>query len=716
LHPNYDPTHERPFSQAFPAYQHPFPSNLELEQGPLTSNQDQYLSNHTNNPITQDPFSRSQRRNSNASSTSLISFDEPQTEEERKKEAEDEAKEEFLMNELLHGRGKDILTTSTVNDWPPESHIRPEAPALPKKEKLDSQQDKRDGGKSLAPEQVSMASSSQQPSADVLSVIPQETYQIKHIRYVEPDGNKLKRASILLQNENGPCPLISLVNALSLSRETLVLTEALRIREQLSLELLLGVVCEELVLSGSWEGDLSELHRFLLDLRKGMNVNPKFIGDEITAEDFLHNSNLQENRPLPQPRPGSFVHTREMELYNAFNIPLVHGWLPAPTSAWFPTLINHARNFEQAQDLILQQQFIIERVSAGGAEMSSEDNLIVSNASEIQLFLDASATQCTTYGLGVLAQSLKPGSWSIFFRNDHFGVLYKHLTTGTLYTLVTDAGYSSYEEIVWESLVDATGRGGAYFSGDFRSVSHAGAQPTTTTSAGLGDNEGWQTVTGRNSRQQGPQSSLDERVSSTPSLPPRTDTGSFIPPDTTGDTTDYDLALALHLQQEEDEEAERQQRQRRASAARTAGNLMTGGGNVSTPNRPLVNTSNYSAPRQPPRPSGNRIVSARYEPPPPPSNPVPVPEPIVRERNPEDVDPPPRYERVQSSGPASPVVYAQSPGGTMPRQNPGGPTAYSAMSSQHGTGPRRHAPSGSAGGPNQNYGQQQDDRDKCSVM
>lgn len=40
-------------------------------------------------------------------------------------------------------------------------------------------------------------------------------------------------------------------------------------------------------------------------------------------------------------------------------------------------------------------------------------------------------------------------------------------------TLVTDMGYATHDEIVWESLVDVNGAAAEMFSGDFRGVSHA---------------------------------------------------------------------------------------------------------------------------------------------------------------------------------------------------------------------------------------------------
>ncbi|KAF3918926.1 hypothetical protein ABW20_dc0105984 [Dactylellina cionopaga] len=480
---------------------------------------------------------------------------------------------------------------------------------------------------SAAPIPVSSEPTAQNATSSVPASIPQETYQIKHVRFLDPATNKLIQSSILIQNENGPCPLIALVNVLSLSRETLVLAEGLRIRETLSLELLLNVVCEELVLTGSWTGDLSELFKFLMNLRTGMNVNPKFVTDDISADDFLRSRNVQESRSLPQPKPGDFEQTRELILYSAFNIPLVHGWLPAPTSPMFPVLVQHARDFEKAQDVIIQQQFILEKGSKG-EPVSQEDSEIVAKAHEIQEFLESTGTQLTSYGLNVLQTKLPPGSWSIFFRNDHFSTLYKHPRSGELYTLVTDSGYATYEEIVWESLVDGTGRGGEYFSGDFRPVGHGHGhgnnnvhhqQSGNILDPNSGDG-GWQPVQNRrSSRQQGAPPGLSGQRRPVQSLIPP-ETAPIVPPDTTGDTTDYDLALAIHLQQEEEERAARIQQNRTNLNPSRIQNLTTANQPPSrnvVSSQPVTTTgvrpsssSNYR-PTQPPRPTGRQAQELR---------------------------------------------------------------------------------------------------------
>ncbi|RVD88413.1 uncharacterized protein DFL_002599 [Arthrobotrys flagrans] len=580
---------------------------------------------------------------------------------------------------------------------------------------------------SQAPIPVTSEPPTQSGTAGVIQpTIPLETYQIKHIRFLNPATNKLAQSSILIQNENGPCPLIALVNVLSLSRETLVLSEGLRIRETLSLELLLNVVCEELVLTGSWTGDLSELFKFLLGLRTGMNVNPKFVNDQISADDFLRSRNVHENRPLPQPKPGDFEQTRELILYSAFNIPLVHGWLPAPTSPMFPVLVQHARDFEKAQDIILQQQFILEKGSRG-EPISPEDNEIVAKAHEIQDFLEATGTQMTAYGLSILQTKLAPGSWSIFFRNDHFSTLYKHQRTGDLYTLVTDSGYASYEEIVWESLVDASGRDGEYFSGDFRPVGHGHGnnnvsqrQSDNILDPNRGDG-GWQPQIQPRRSSLGPPPGLSTQRRPVQSLIPP-ETAPIVPPDA-GDTADYDLALAIHLQQEEEERAARTQQNRQNLNPARIQNLaianqppvrsLVSSQPPPTGLRPRSNSTSHR-PAQPPRPAGRQAQELRNAANNATGEEIPPPYAAA------DPNPTAFLPQADAPGPGSLGRHSSFPThsseGVGSFSRPGQTTAYSQMNSLYGQSSSSQYPGAARGRKpgGQSVGGEEDK--KCSIM
>lgn len=172
----------------------------------------------------------------------------------------------------------------------------------------------------------------------------------------------------------------------------------------------------------------------------------------------------------------------------------------------------------------------------------------------IKSFLASSATQLTHYGLEVITQAVKPGTFSILFRNDHFSTLYRHPQTLQLLVLVTDAGYFTHDEIVWESLVDVNGERAEFLSGDFRLVSGVQHQagddasgswyePAASNAAGGGE---WQTVPNRRGHS-------------------RNDTAGSLNMATSPnhEQEDRDLALALQLQEEEEERHRNEQAARR---------------------------------------------------------------------------------------------------------------------------------------------------------
>lgn len=131
-----------------------------------------------------------------------------------------------------------------------------------------------------------------------------------------------------------------------------------------------------------------------------------------------------------------------------------------------------AQYHEDVQLLQFRKDDLEERVIRGGT-LSFDEEQSMGDIHTIQQFVDVdNATQLSKFGLDHLRTQLQPGSVSILFRNDHFSTLYKHPQSQELYTLVTDAGYASHAEIVWECLVDVSGSRAEFFSGDFRPVGH----------------------------------------------------------------------------------------------------------------------------------------------------------------------------------------------------------------------------------------------------
>ncbi|KAL7160223.1 hypothetical protein ABFS83_01G079000 [Erythranthe nasuta] len=124
---------------------------------------------------------------------------------------------------------------------------------------------------------------------------------VKHsIKFVQFCG---RTVPIVLQNDNGPCPLIAICNALSLKNR---LGPGLN-NPEVSQEQLLSLVYDRMMDSkpGTYKG-IEEVIGLLRRLTTGINVNIKFR------------------------RIHEFVSTPECAIFGSLGIPLYHGWIVDP--------------------------------------------------------------------------------------------------------------------------------------------------------------------------------------------------------------------------------------------------------------------------------------------------------------------------------------------------------------------------------------------------
>lgn len=383
-----------------------------------------------------------------------------------------------------------------------------------------------------------------------------ETYQIKNISWHDANSvDNMRKSPILVQNANGPCPLMALVNALTLTTPAdagdAVLVNTLKTREQISLDLLLNAVFDELmserrITSDQSLPDITELYAFLKGLHTGMNVNPRFVPTEETERAFKRTS-LTHLHPTKRGDliPGTFEDTKEMSFYRTFRIPLIHGWLPPQSEPVYEALKRHAESYEDAQNILFREEELEDKLSStSGAGLSEEEQGIYQDILSIKSFLYTAATQLTPWGLEVITKAMRPGSVAILFRNDHFSTLYRHPQTLQMFALVTDAGYAGHDEIVWESLVDVNGEHSEFFSGDFLVVggpSQSDEYAASSSASASKAQKGWTTVQSKG----GKKSEVEA------------------PPMSPKEQEDRDLALALQLQEEEDQRHRTEQAQRR---------------------------------------------------------------------------------------------------------------------------------------------------------
>ncbi|GAB7362424.1 hypothetical protein MBLNU230_g2746t1 [Neophaeotheca triangularis] len=571
------------------------------------------------------------------------------------------------------------------------------------------------------PADVSIAQPSDPRSANTAPETPNthlqrqknEHYQIKHINWLDQSisgSSEMRQSPILTQNENGPCPLLALVNALVLSTPKSLdtaLVETLRTREQVSLGLLLDAVFDELMSGRRGDTatelpDVSELYSFLVTLHTGMNVNPRFVTPVNAPRGSFdgHPAGSDGIHPIhrAQNKPGCFEETKEMELYSTFSIPLLHGWTTPKGTPAYTAFERSAPTFEDAQNIQFALPDLEQKLETVG--LSEQETQQLQDIQTIKQFLTNWPTQLTDHGLNSINTSLRPGQIAILFRNDHFSTIYKEPRHGALMTLVTDAGYSSHAEIVWESLVDVNGAASELFSGDFRTVSHNDDARLNQNSSAGGD-EGWQTVPSspnRNRQNQhsseqqqfapppGPPPSHSSNTETAPALPgPRPDqrqpasnaTTTPPPPTSAAEQEDHDLALALQLQEEEEDRNRQASAQRRREAELSEQYLERESTNPNPNN--TSSTSPTNPPAQPPRPStSSNTAAGTPERPPiipprrtsarPPTSPPPAAStvttgaPTGAPAGEEGTDlPPPSYDQAWQDRPYRPGSQAQAP-------------------------------------------------------
>ncbi|KAM8767661.1 ubiquitin carboxyl-terminal hydrolase MINDY-1 isoform 1-T2 [Acanthopagrus schlegelii] len=252
-------------------------------------------------------------------------------------------------------------------------------------------------------------------------------YLVKWITWKE------KKTPIITQSENGPCPLLAIMNTLFLrwkaklpAQTEVITTEDLMAHLG---ECVLSVTPREKAdgMELNFQQNMSDAMAVLPKLSTGLDVNVRFTG--VT----------------------DFEYTPECIVFDLLDIPLYHGWLVDPQS---PEMVASVGKLSYNQ---LVEKIIDYKHSADSSRVS--EGLVA------EQFLEATATQLSYHGLCELNTTAKEGEISVFFRNNHFSTMIKH--KGHLYLLVTDQGFLQEEGLVWESLHNVEGDGN-FCDSDFR--------------------------------------------------------------------------------------------------------------------------------------------------------------------------------------------------------------------------------------------------------
>ncbi|XP_074863398.1 ubiquitin carboxyl-terminal hydrolase MINDY-2 isoform X2 [Carettochelys insculpta] len=288
----------------------------------------------------------------------------------------------------------------------------------------------------------------------------QSVYHIKWVRWKE------ENTPIITQNENGPCPLLAIMNVLLLAwkvklppmmeiitAEQLMeylgdyildakpkeISEIQRLNYEQCLQHWLSsaynparcnkyrsvtIPLNVLISFLSWTEqqnvlNMSDAMAILHKLQTGLDVNVKFTGVRV------------------------FEYTPECIVFDLLDIPLYHGWLVDPQIADIVKAVGNCSYNQLVEKIICCKQ--------------SDNSELVSEGFVAEQFLNNTATQLTYHGLCELTSAVQEGELCVFFRNNHFSTMTKY--KGQLYLLVTDQGFLTEEKVVWESLHNVDGDG-----------------------------------------------------------------------------------------------------------------------------------------------------------------------------------------------------------------------------------------------------------------
>ncbi|NWI40801.1 MINY1 hydrolase, partial [Picathartes gymnocephalus] len=276
----------------------------------------------------------------------------------------------------------------------------------------------------------------------------QDLYCVKWIRW------KGERTPVITQSQNGPCPLLAIINILLLQwkasgawggsggvklppqKEVITAEELMAHLGNCILATQPRDTSEGLQLN--FQQNISDTMTVLPKLSTGLDVNVRFTG------------------------VSDFEYTPECIVFDLLNIPLYHGWLVDPQSP------------EQVQAVgKLSYNQLVEKIITC---KQASDSSLVSEGLVAEQFLESTASQLTFHGLCELTARAREGELGVFFRNNHFSTIIKH--QGHLYLLVTDQGFLQEEGVVWESLHSVDGDS-CFCDTDFH-LSHASGKEGAT--------------------------------------------------------------------------------------------------------------------------------------------------------------------------------------------------------------------------------------------
>ncbi|XP_042883156.1 ubiquitin carboxyl-terminal hydrolase MINDY-1-like isoform X3 [Penaeus japonicus] len=334
-------------------------------------------------------------------------------------------------NEDVNKDSKCQVDTSGANgESGKEESVLPSMGILPDVEEMPPQATSSQQQEASPP---SGTQSSENRSPEPHPLDPSEVvHKIKKIKWQDIE------VPIITQNNNGPCPLLAIVNVMLLKGQITLPTDRTEITGG-ELVLMVGNALFDLPrnslplemrrhLEQNTEDAISILHKLLT----GLDVNIKFSGVR------------------------DFEFTGELCVFDLLGIMLYHGWVVDPSSEVSPVITDLSYNQ-------LTNNIFAWREEA----VKNNNNDLLVKAMLCEEFMANSGSQLTIHGLFELGSALQREEIAVLFRNNHFSTIYKR--GDQLYQLLTDQGFL-HENVVWETLNDVDATFSEFVNGNFQPI------------------------------------------------------------------------------------------------------------------------------------------------------------------------------------------------------------------------------------------------------
>lgn len=263
-----------------------------------------------------------------------------------------------------------------------------------------------------------------------------DCYRLKDITFFG------SRRRVLLQSANGPCPLLALCNVLLL-RNQLNISQDARYVSFGELVGLVGNALFETNASATTGADLERVTSSQANVRESANA----------CLEILPRLNVGLDVNCKFAGPSQFEYTRELAIFDLFDVGLYHGWVVSrEDEKTFAAIADLSYNL--MVEKVIEFQEVEQQASIGTSPATAHDPTVIERGRLIVDFMDRTATQLTYEGIAALREEVRERQLVVFYRNGHFSTMLRY--EGALYLLCTDLGYST-SAVVWERLDEVNG-------------------------------------------------------------------------------------------------------------------------------------------------------------------------------------------------------------------------------------------------------------------